>query len=266
MRRSAKPGPRAGTKIDGSKREAAMDEVVIKAGTLDDRAVRAKASEKEAEDLIKEFEAFLRSRVARYAYCADDAKRDEMHGTAMLAFFEAIKKYEPTKGHFLPFANVIVCGRLIDYNRRLGNRASEDLPLDDEDDEQERESAQSAAIAELSIRRYEAERRHADMVEEIEQLKAELSSWGLTMATLVEQSPKHSRLREEYKAIVEQILGSPDVIQTIQVKRYFPQKAIGIITGIPQKKLERARNFILASIIIKMGDYEILSEYVAGGR
>ena len=243
-----------------------MEEIISEAASLDDRAVKARDSRDETENLIEEFKAFIYARVARYSVHADAMQREEMQSTAMLAFYEAIRKYEPVKGHFLPFANMIVCARLIDFNRRTGNRTIPTISLDDTGDEEESESAQSAVVSELSIRIYEIERRREILIEEIEQFKAELNVWGLTLASLVEQSPKHNRLRDEYKEAIAKIAQAPDIMQTIQVKRYFPQKAIGEITGLPQKKLERARNFILASLIIKTGDYEMLSDYVTDGR
>jgi len=82
----------------------------------------------------------------------------------------------------------------------------------------------------------------------------------------VKQSPKHSKLREECRNAIERICASPDILHTIQVKRYFPVKAIMKISGIPQKKLERVRSFLLASVIIKVGNYDFLSEYVNDGR
>jgi len=243
-----------------------MDEVISQAAPLDERVVRARDSGDETENLIIEFKAFINARVARYSVHADEMQREEMQSSAMLAFYEAIKKYELDKGHFLPFANMIICARLVDFNRRIVNRSVPTVSLDDTGDDEEGEPAQSAAVSELSMRIYESERRREMLVDEIEQFKAELGVWGLTLASLVEQSPKHDKLRGEYREAIEKISHSPDIMQTIQVKRYFPQKAIGEITGLPQKKLERARNFILASLIIKMGDYEMLSDYVTDGR
>jgi hypothetical protein len=82
------------------------------------------------------------------------------------------------------------------------------------------------------------------------------------MDALVKQSPKHKRVVEEYKYLVEQISKNPDIVQTIKLKHYFPIKKISQISKLPQKKLEYARTFIIASLIIKLGDYDYLSEYV----
>ena len=232
------------------------------ASMLDERAAAAVRSNDEMERLIEDYRSFLRSRVYRYSTHCDNAQREEMFGTAMLAFYESVKKYDPSKGHFFPFSNRIVCERLIDYNRRASRHEGHLISLEDEVGDPL--TAQSAAVTEMSIRSYEATSSQAQLVEEIEQFKEELAGWGISMASLAMQSPKHRKLREDYRMVVTQITQTPDIIQTIQLKRYFPIKAVAKISGIPPKKLERARNFILASLIIKMGDYDYLSEYVNG--
>jgi len=237
------------------------DDKIENSGDLNKRAAEAKASEAAMERLIQDFQVFLRSRVSRYATGRDAAQRDEMLGTAMLAFYESVQKYDASKGHFFSFANQVVCERLIDYNRREKRHDGVLTPLEGDDEQQQ--TAQSAAINEVSIRAYKEDQNREYLAYEIAQFKDELSAWGITLDSLVLQSPKHSRLREEYKKIVAIIAHSPDIVQTIQLKRYFPIKAIANITGLPPKKLERARNFILASLIIKMGDYSYLSEYIS---
>jgi RNA polymerase sigma factor len=136
--------------------------------------------------------------------------------------------------------------------------------LDEEDEDQL--SAQANAIKEVSIRAYDAQRRQESLASEIEQFKAELMTWGITMDALVKHSPKHQKLRETYKVVVSKVCQTPDIVQTIQLKRYFPIKTVSELTKLPQKTLERARTFIIASLIIKLGDYDYLSDYVSSGR
>jgi hypothetical protein len=82
------------------------------------------------------------------------------------------------------------------------------------------------------------------------------------MEVLSKQSPKHKSLLQSYREAVAKIAEIPDILQTIHFKRYFPVKAISKITGLPLKNVERARTFILASLIIKIGDFDYLSGYV----
>jgi RNA polymerase sigma factor len=181
----------------------------------------------------------------------------------MMAFYEAIKAYDSDKGHFFPFASNVVRNNLIDHIRKIYRQEGKTVSLEVQDSDISPD--RSAAVEEVSIRQFEDNRRRDYIVDEIEQFKAELSEWGITMESLAQQSPKHKKVAQAYKQVIAQVLESPDILQTIQLKRYFPIKAISNITGLPQKKLERARTFILASLIIKMGDYDYLSDYVSGG-
>jgi RNA polymerase sigma factor len=236
-------------------------ETIEKADNLDERAKEAKQSETELESLIEKFKPFLKSRAAKYSPHSDPHQREELYSTALMAFYEAVRSYDINKGHFFPFVNRVVNLRIIDHIRKSYKHDGKTIPLD-ETTEEEQTSAQSSVIEEVSIRKYEEDRSRVQLVEEIEQFKAELSSWGITLESVSKQSPKHKNLRETYKSIVAKISKNTDILQTIQIKRYFPVKAISIFTGLPQKKLEHARTFILASLIIKAGDYEMLSEYV----
>ena len=241
-----------------------MDEIIERAASLDERSVAAKQSKDEMERLIEDFEPFLRSRVARYSLQWDEYRREELLGIAMLAFYESVQSYDMDKGHFFPFANRVVCGRIIDHIRKIYRQEGRTVPLDEDDGEHE--SAQSDAVEKISVHFYENERRRELLAHEIEQFKSELGAWGITMEALGRQSPKHKALRDTYKMAVSKIARTPDAVQTIQLKRYFPVKMISEITGLPQKKLERARTFILASLIIKIGDYDLLSDYVDDRR
>ncbi|MCL1805324.1 MAG: hypothetical protein FWG28_04915 [Clostridiales bacterium] len=238
-----------------------MAEVIEKTAFIDDRAEAAKLSDEGMELLIEDFKPFLRSRVSKYAIKGSPDQQEDMFSTAMIAFYEAVRGYEKEKGHFFPFANRVVCERLIDHVRGIYRQSGRTVPLEEEDEEQK--PASSSAIVELSIRTYEIKRKQEQLADEIEQFKSELTTWGITMETLSKQSPKHQKVRDSYRMVVSAIAQTPDIVQTIQLKRYFPIKAISEITGLPQKKLERARIFILASLIIKMGDYDYLSEYVS---
>jgi len=241
------------------------EEVIEKAASLDERVNAAKHSADEMERLIEDFHPFLHARVAKYSYHQNRSRREELFSTAVLAFYESIQSYSKEKGHFFPFANLVINKRIIDHLRKSYKHEEKLIPLEGDEDERGSQT-QSMAIENISMRLYETQRRQELLATEIEQFKAELGTWGITMEALSQQSPKHKALRNTYREIVYRISRAPDIMQTIQLKRYFPAKAISNITGIPQKKLERARTFLLASIILKNGDYDLLSEYVKDGR
>jgi len=241
-----------------------MSEVLIGAADLDQRALAAKESTDEMESLIKDFKPFLNARISKYCMAPDEDQREKLFSSAMMAFYESVKRYDIDRGHFFPFADRVVKSRIIDSLRSTNKHEENTVPLEEYDGEQPK--AQTAALIELSIRSYDDRRRHELLLDEIEQFKAELSTWGISMKILSQNSPKHKRLLDTYREAVSLIAENADIVQTIQVKRYFPVKKISMLVGLPQKNVERARTFILASLIIKMGDYDFLSDYVKDRR
>jgi RNA polymerase sigma factor len=123
-------------------------------------------------------------------------------------------------------------------------------------------SAQPAAVSEISIRLYEEECRNGQLVDEIEQFKAELNTWGITIEELAGRSPKHERLREMCRDVVLTIAQDPEMMRDIRKKRRLPIKTISEKTGVPYSKLERLRVYLLAALIVKTGDYQCISGYV----
>jgi len=228
---------------------------------LDRRAVAARQSEAEVKVLIEEFLPFLRVRVSRYSMYFSEHLHEDILSTAMMALYEAIEKYDIDKGHFFPFADRVVRARIVDHVRKIIKQENKTIYLGDNDENM----MQSSAINVVSMRNYNEEQRRAQLAEEIESFISEIATWGITMETLAKGSPKHKELRKTYRVVIKEILKDPKIIQTIKLKHYFPIKAISEITGLPQKKLERARTYIIAVLIIKDGDYELLSDYIEEG-
>lgn len=227
--------------------------------SIDERAVAAADSEAVFENLLNEFRPFLHGCVSRHTSVRDHDQWDEMYSIAMLAFYEAVQNYRLDLGHFFPFANGIVKRRLIDGLRKLYRQDRQMSYLDDEDDEA---GAQSGSVSAASIQQHEVADQQQRLREEMEHYRKELSAWDITMDRLAKNSPKHAKLRETYNSILNCVLDDADLLQTIQIKRYLPVKKIAEISKVPQKTVERGRIYLLATLVIRMGDYPLLSEYV----
>ncbi|MCL2136500.1 MAG: hypothetical protein FWH40_03115 [Coriobacteriia bacterium] len=241
-----------------------MAEDFEKADDLDGRAVSAKKSNAAADSFIKDFHPYLHGLASRYTPQNDEHQRDEVFAVAMVAFYEAIQNYDIARGHFFPYADRVVRSRIIDQIRRFYRQRGRTVSLETDDEEQI--AAQSDVIKEMSVIRFNQETRQEALRDEIAQFQTELSAWRITFDHLAQQSPKRKKQQDELREAILKISKNTDIVQTIQIKHYFPIQAIAKITGLPPKKLERARIFILASLIILLGDYEVLSEYVGGDR
>lgn len=230
----------------------------IAVGELDRTVLRARGSEAEINALIRTHDAFIRSRLMRYAQAEARNHYDDLYSISLMAFYEAIKTYDTEKGNFFPFADMVIRRRLID-NFRKKLRTEEALII--LDDPKETLKPQSAVL-DASMTNYRREGVNRALVLEIEQFTKELAEMGISFESLEAHSPKHTALRREYRYMLRMIVDHAEIRTAIFKKKYFPAKKIHEISGMPIKKVERARIFIMAAMVILKGDYIFLSDYM----
>ncbi|MDR2486653.1 MAG: sigma-70 family RNA polymerase sigma factor [Clostridiales Family XIII bacterium] len=229
---------------------------------LDQYILMAAVREDLLNQLIEENKPYIMSRVIRYAPGSSPDDRDDLFSIGLSAFFEAVKSFRPERGHFYPFADVVLRRRIIDGMRR-SIRQDVEVPILEEDEEG---SELSRPVLDASIEAYGKEREREALIDEIDQFTEELAAYGISMDSLARHSPKHKELKRVYRSILDQIAQDEDVKHYIFKKRVYPVKKIAEITGISQKKLERSRIYMIAAMIILCGDYNLLSEYIPAGR
>jgi len=228
----------------------------IMAQSLDDLAISAADSVEKSDNLIRLFKPFIASCVRKFTYENDIHKFDDMNSIAMSAFYEAIKSYDKSKGHFLAFANLIINRRLTDELRKNYRLVKKQVVTDFEDEELQ------VANNTASLEEYKQTSHQENLRLEIEQLEAELAQWDITIQQLVQQSPKHRSLKQEIRRVVDAVLTEKEIIDILFNKNYLPVKKLSEITKTPLKKIENARKYIIAVVLIKKGDYQYLSDYI----
>ena len=227
---------------------------------IDERAKEALINEAEFESLLQKFRPFLWARASRLAGQYADRREEMMHAASM-AFYESVKEYDKQKGHFFQFMNAVVHRRLIDALRKTYAKRIETIPIENDDD-----GASSAIMDKASVSAYREDERRYGLALEIECFKGELADWDINMDELEAHSPKQARLRDIYKKIVADMVNDAEITQIIFTKHYFPVKKISLLSKVPQKIVERGRIYLLASVIIRAGDYDYLKGFVSGGQ
>jgi RNA polymerase sigma factor len=230
--------------------------------TINERVESIKNDEYKVNEFINEYKPFIAScvekAIGRYVFYGQD---DEL-SIALIAFAEAIKAFDSTRGNFLSFAQNVIKRRIIDYYRKE-NRHIKTVFLNEytnEDDEDERDLTDVRALDEYSKEEVTEYRRL-----EIEQLKEELNEWGISFFELPDVSPKHANTRHIYSEIIRFLLSNDDIIKQIKNKKTLPIIEIEKTLKIPRKKIDRGRKYIIAAIIISTGDYEFIKEYISWG-
>jgi RNA polymerase sigma factor len=222
---------------------------------INEKVMELKNDEKKINDFIEEYKPFI------IAYCNKSLKRyidttnDDEYSIALMAFYEAIKGYNIDKGSFLSYSQRVIKLRLIDYYRRNKKMLMEKVIEYDGDN-------RDKFINNRSIENYKLEDISYLRKLEIEDLTKELIKYNITFKDLVKASPKWKSTRIKYNKILNYIIKSEEVIEEIIKNNKLPISIIEENVGVPRKTIERSRKYIISVIIILLGDYHYIKEYI----
>lgn len=224
---------------------------------LNKRVLEIRKNEEELNKFIEEYKPFVIVATEKALNRYVDCKNDEEWSIALLAFNEAIKSYEVQKGNFLSFAQMVIKMRLIDHFRKEVKHKKVIYINKEINEEDEIDLSEKQALEEFKERNLSEFRSL-----EIKQLTKELAEWDITFNDLVKASPKRNSTRKIYNEIINFILTNKEALEYMLKKKYIPIAEIEKGTSIPRKKIERARKYIISVIVIKLGDYEHIQEYI----
>jgi RNA polymerase sigma factor len=225
--------------------------------SLDESIIIAKENIHIRNELIEKYKPFVASTIQKKIGRYVEYGIDEELSIGLIAFNEAIDNYDKNKGGFLSFAKIVVHRRLIDYLRK--KQSNKDKIINEKEDKDK--------VIELydkkSIDLYRIENENKLRQLEIKDFKRELLEWGLDFDKLVNSSPKHKKTRKLYKEIANNIFLNIDLLTYIKKNKRLPVQEIVNKMKVHRKKVERGRIYIIALLIIKMGDYPFLEEYIS---
>lgn len=224
---------------------------------INKRVLEVRGNSEELNKFMEEFKPFIISTAEKTLNRYVDCKNDEEWSIALLAFNEAIVNYEINKGSFLSFSKMVVKARLIDYYRKESKHKNMIYINKISEEEEEIDLSEKQAIDE-----YHKENSNEYRKIEIQQLTEELKKWDITFKDLVKASPKRTATRKIYNTIIDFILNDEKALNYVLNKKTIPIAEIEKNTLVPRKKIERSRKYIISVLLIILGDYEYLKEYV----
>lgn len=210
---------------------------------IDQMAVQAANDDEILSAFIEQHEFFI-LKIASQTAKRYVSKNDDEWSIALVAFSDAVKKYDYERGSFISFAELIIHRNLVDYYRVQG-RHSVEIQVDRIEEE---------AIVEYNDNNLKLE---------IEAITPILKSYEFTFMDLADCSPKAKKTKKACAKAVFYILNNPILVEEMQASKQLPAKIIEKNTSIPRKILERHRKYIIAAIEILHGDYPYLSEYLS---
>lgn len=241
-----------------------MDEAVTAA-----RITRAQAGDQRArEELIVAY----RDEVARAAAVACrrrlDWTNDDELSLAMIALNEAIDSFDPGRNaSFRTYARMVARHRLIDHFRREVRERHAPLMWMAPDaaggaarEPDGRVSPYELEAAEAAY--WEAQER-AERADELAAFERLLGRFGLTLADLVQASPKHRDTRHTLIQAARALAAQPELVARFKQTRQLPLKDLQALTGISRKVLENGRRYLVAiALILVYPEFDHLREHI----
>jgi len=212
--------------------------------------------------LIKKYKPFIFSTVKEFKGRYID-ESDELSTVGMLAFKEAVDSFDPQKGSFYSFAKKVIKLRLIDYYRKNKKRNEKIIPILED---VEYKNKLSKIEIDYSIEKYLKEEESKLRKEEIKEFIKELKEYDISLKELENLSPRKKQLKEMYYKTSEYVIQNKNLYNDFTQSHRLPAREILKTLRINRKQLDRGRKYIISLIILKKGNYKMLSEYIKGRK
>lgn len=206
-------------------------------GFLDDNI--KSISGKDINSLINEYMPLIIKTVSSITGRYVSVKNDDEFSIALIAFKEAIDKFDEEKGSFSAFAKLVISSRIKNYLIKENKHNKVD------------------SIEELSENGINVENVYHTPIEsndelavEINKLKGEINKFGFSFEDLVEESPKHEDTRKRAIFISEQVNDEVLLKSFMYEKRRLPIKQISLKFSVTEKIIKRSKRFIISVVII----------------
>lgn len=201
------------------------------------------SDEVKKEAFIKQYMPFIISIVSKTTKRYISTENDDEFSIGLIAFSEAIEKYNPQKGNFFTFAELIIRNRIIDYIRKEKN--NQVIPID--------------KFNEVS---HENIQEHYILKEEMELLKKELNVFKISFISLTEQAPKGIETRRKCIAAAKVVHLNKELLGSLYRKKKLPSTKLNRTYGYSPKFIKRHRSYIIASVIIYNSSFDRIKTYM----
>ncbi|WP_315122206.1 RNA polymerase sigma-I factor [uncultured Clostridium sp.] len=214
-----------------------------------------KGNEEDKNDLIEEYIPFIKKVISSQLGQYVEIENNDDFSIGLIAFNEAIEKYDEKRGNFLTFASVVIKSRLIDQLRSRARRPKEvyisQLKCDDEDDDyHENVMAMDGFEGRIETR--------FDIATLIEDMK----EYGISLEDLIKEAPKHKDTRIIAISIGRYIFENDHLKEKFLKTKNLPTSDLMRELCISKKVIQRSRKFIIAIVLILESDLDTLKEYI----
>jgi len=186
-----------------------------------------------------------------------DIENSEEYSVGLIAFNEAIEKYDETKKcSFKKFSYQVIQRRLIDYKRK-NEKGSKTYPFSYFEGEETYDFEYKYLVEKDTDHVYNFEIR-----EEFASFVNRMKDFGITMDDLVKNMPKHRDSRKNCAKIAKLIAEDDSLFDKFKAKKTIPFKDITKYVEVSQRTVERNRKYIIALVLILKSDLDIIKNYI----
>ena len=223
---------------------------------LDRRILAAQSNSREVDELLSEYLPLIKKQVTDTMSPGSDY--DDMLSTGMLAFANSIRQYRAERGHFIPYARICIRSRVLDELGRDGQSNLITLPLESDEQDDNRNRVETEA----SLVEYSREEERRTLVEEIEILRQELANQGIPFDSLSKIGPKQKRSQQLCINAAHCVLNDTAMHDEFVQKSHLLPKELADRLNVSPKTIETYRRYIVTLVIILYGDYPCIRAFL----
>lgn len=176
---------------------------------------------------IHDYTPFVIKHVSELKHAYVCVRNDDEFSIALIAFNEAIDRYEIDKGHFLSFARIVIESRLKNYWEKEKHHQHDDIS-----------NVEVAAPSDEDL--------HLELIA----YENELSYFGLSFEDLSNHMPKHTDTKEAALNIAQEIALNAFIMTQVYIKKSLPVTLVSKSLKIGLKMVKNNKVFILGTSII----------------
>lgn len=200
---------------------------------LDKRLIESRKSKNNPSrsKLIEEYMPFIIKEISNVTGRYVSYENSLELSVGLMAFDEAIDRYDKDKGSFTNLASLVIKSRVKDFLKQ-NNYYEYHVPIEENEDFQEVDFGED----ELKL--------------EVAKFNQILDKFNIDVETLVEESPTHKKTRRENIKLGRDVSEEKPIVNKLYKTRKLPMADIVLRFKTTKKKLKYHRNFIISVIIV----------------
>jgi RNA polymerase sigma factor len=199
----------------------------------------------ERSQFIESHIPFIIGKVTKVTNRYISKESDDEFIIGLNAFDEAINRFDPDKGNFLPYADKVIRSRVTDFLRKE-HKHHENL-----------ESINEYDVADGNDLEYDV-----ILKDEVFRLKKELSYFGITFDDLVEKAPKKGKTLKKVTGIGRKAADEDSIVAKLFKTRKLPMTDISKLVKTTMRVLKTHRDFIISVMVIITKKFNIVGDFL----